>query len=96
MSFQKHAVKNGREINEELKTLGAKNIIQIHCTDDDSVWLQNDAKINMPQIKATLDKMKWNGWLVIERSRDASDPRNVKKNFTANTTYVKSVFQTAK
>lgn len=91
-----NAVKNGREINEELKTLGAKNIIQIHCTDDDSVWLQNDAKINMPQIKATLDKMKWNGWLVIERSRDASDPRNVKKNFTANTTYVKSVFQTAK
>jgi sugar phosphate isomerase/epimerase len=91
-----NAVKNGRDINEELKTLGKKNIIQIHCTDDDGVWLQNDTKINMPQIKATLDKMNWSGWLVIERSRDASDPRNVKKNFTANTTYVKSVFQPTK
>jgi hypothetical protein len=44
-------------------------------------------------VKKTLDKMKWSGWLVIERSRDAKDPRNVKKNFGANTAYVKSIFQ---
>ncbi|RYY12490.1 MAG: sugar phosphate isomerase/epimerase, partial [Cytophagaceae bacterium] len=31
--------------------------------------------------------------LVIERSRDAADPRNVKKNFGANAAYLKSVFQ---
>jgi len=37
--------------------------------------------------------MGWSGWLVIERSRDASDPKNVKKNFTANIAYVKSIFQ---
>jgi hypothetical protein len=30
---------------------------------------------------------------VIERSRDANDARNVKKNFGANTTYLKSIFQ---
>ena len=35
----------------------------------------------------------WQGWLVIERSRDANDPRNVKKNFGANAAYLKSVFQ---
>jgi L-ribulose-5-phosphate 3-epimerase len=88
-----NAIKNNRDIIDELKTLGKDNIIQIHCTNDDGVWLQNDPKIDMKKIKATLDKMKWNGWLVIERSRDASDPKNVKKNFTANTTYVKSIFQ---
>jgi L-ribulose-5-phosphate 3-epimerase len=88
-----NAVKNNRDIIDELKTLGKNNIIQIHCTNDDGVWLQNDPKIDLKEIKATLDKMGWHGWLVIERSRDASDPKNVKKNFTANTTYVKSIFQ---
>lgn len=88
-----NAVKNGRDISDELKTLGKKEIIQIHCTDEDGVWLQNDPKIDLKKIKKTLDKMGWSGWLVIERSRDAADPRNVKKNFTANTTYVKSIFQ---
>jgi hypothetical protein len=37
--------------------------------------------------------MEWQGWLVIERSRDAKDARNVKGNFGANTAYLKSVFQ---
>jgi sugar phosphate isomerase/epimerase len=88
-----NALKNNRDLNNELKILGKKYIIQIHCTDDDGVWLQYDSKIDMQAVKKTLDDMKWRGWLVIERSRDAKDPRNVKKNFTANTTYVKSIFQ---
>jgi hypothetical protein len=29
----------------------------------------------------------------MERSRDANDPRNVRKNFGANAAYLKSVFQ---
>ena len=37
--------------------------------------------------------MDWSGWLVIERSRDARESRNVKKNFGANTAYLKSIFQ---
>lgn len=88
-----NAIKNGRDLASELKILG-KNIIQIHCTDNDGVWLQNDPKIDLKQIKAILDKIGWAGWLVIERSRDAKDPRNVKWNFMANTEYVKSIFQT--
>lgn len=88
-----NALDNGRDVSEELKTLGKKRICQIHCTDTDGVWLQNDPKVDMKKVKQTLDKMKWNGWLVIERSRDAKDPRNVKWNFSANTAYVKSVFQ---
>jgi len=88
-----NALKNGRDVSKELEILGRKNIIQIHCTDDDGVWLENNTRLDMKKVKKTLDKMKWSGWLVIERSRDAKDPRNVKKNFGANTAYVKSIFQ---
>lgn len=86
-------IKNGRNLHQELKTLGRKNIVQIHCTNSDGVWLQNDSQIDLKKVKQTLDDMKWKGWLVIERSRDQNDPTNVRKNFTANTSYVKSVFQ---
>ncbi|MDN3548422.1 sugar phosphate isomerase/epimerase family protein [Mucilaginibacter aquaedulcis] len=88
-----NALQNGRDLHKELQTLGKNNIVQIHCTNSDGQWLQNDSKINLEKVKETLDKMGWSGWLVIERSRDAKDPRNVKWNFSANTTYVKSVFQ---
>ncbi|PWV50645.1 sugar phosphate isomerase/epimerase [Chitinophaga sp. S165] len=88
-----NALQAGRDLSQELKTLGAKRICQIHCTDTDGVWLQNNTRINMKEVKKTLDKMHWSGWLVIERSRDANDPRNVKKNFSANAAYMKSVFQ---
>ncbi|GAB3955099.1 sugar phosphate isomerase/epimerase [Spirosoma harenae] len=86
-------LKAGRDLHEELRILGKKRICQIHCTDEDGVWLQNNTRIDLKKVKQTLDNMGWKGWLVIERSRDANDPRNVKKNFTANTTYLKSVFQ---
>lgn len=86
-------LKSGRDLYDELRILGRKRICQIHCTDDDGVWLQNNTRLDMPKVKQVLDDMGWKGWLVIERSRDASDPRNVKKNFGANTAYMKSVFQ---
>lgn len=88
-----NAIKNGRDLHNELRILGKKNIIQIHCTNEDGVWLQNDPKVDLKAIRKTLDDMGWKGWLVIERSRDQKDPRNVKWNFSANTAYVKSVFQ---
>ncbi|ACU04976.1 sugar phosphate isomerase/epimerase family protein [Pedobacter heparinus] len=88
-----NAIKNGRNLHQELRILGKKNIIQIHCTNEDGVWLQNDPKVDLKAIRKTLDDMGWKGWLVIERSRDQKDPRNVKWNFSANTAYVKSVFQ---
>ncbi|HVV02925.1 MAG TPA: TIM barrel protein, partial [Puia sp.] len=82
-----------RDLYEELRTLGKDNICQIHCTNTDGVWLQNDTAINMRKVKEVLDKMGWSGWLVVERSRDVRQPRNVKYNFSANTAYVKSIFQ---
>lgn len=88
-----NALQNGRDLNAELRTLGKDYICQIHCTDQDGVWLQNDPKIDMPKVKQTLDEMGWSGWLVMERSRDRSDSRNVKKNYGANAAYLKKIFQ---
>jgi L-ribulose-5-phosphate 3-epimerase len=88
-----NAIQNNRDLIKELRTLGKDRICQIHCTDQDGVWLENDPKINLANVKTALDEMGWSGWLVIERSRDARDSRNVKKNFGANTAYLKSVFQ---
>ena len=89
------AIQNNRDLVGELRTLGKDRICQIHCTDQDGVWLQNDPKIDMPAVKRTLDDMGWSGWLVIERSRDAKKSSDVKWNFGANAKYLKSVFQPA-
>lgn len=86
-------LKNGRDLYKELKILGRKNIIQIHCTDDDGVLLKDNTRLDMKKVKQTLDKMGWSGWLVLERSRDAKEPNNVKKNFGSNAEYMKSIFQ---
>jgi hypothetical protein len=59
------------------------------------VLLEKNPRIDMRRIKHTLDEMGWSGWLVIERSRDASDSRNVRRNFGANAAFMKSVFQTS-
>lgn len=88
-----NALQAGRDLHAELRTLGRERICQIHCTDEDGVWLQDNPRLDMPKVKQTLDAMGWSGWLVIERSRDARDPRNVKRNFGANAAYLKSVFQ---
>ena len=90
-----NALKNGRDLSKELQILGKKYIVQIHCTDDDGVLLKDNTRLDMKKVKETLDKMNWSGWLVIERSRDAKDPKNVKMNFGSNTAYVKSIFQTS-
>jgi sugar phosphate isomerase/epimerase len=87
-------LEGGRDLCAELRTLGKSRICQIHCTDKDGVLLQNNPRIDMAKVKHTLDEMGWSGWLVIERSRDAHDSRNVRKNFGANAKYLKSVFQT--
>lgn len=86
-------LQNGYDLIAELRTLGKNRICQIHCTDQDGVWLQDDPKIDMTKVKQALDEMGWSGWLVIERSRKAGDSRNVKGNFGANTAYLKSIFQ---
>ncbi|MEP0366423.1 MAG: sugar phosphate isomerase/epimerase family protein [Cyclobacteriaceae bacterium] len=88
-----NALQNGRDLHKELQTLGKDRICMIHASDEDKVWLENNDRIDMPKVKKTLDDMGWSGWLVIERSRDANNPRDVVGNYGANTRYLKSIFQ---
>ena len=91
-SFQT-ALDNHRDIISELKTLGKDRICQIHASNTDGVTLDRDTALDMPRIKETLDRMGWSGWLVVERSRDTTEVRNVRKNFGTNIRYLKEVFQ---
>ncbi|HEY4061082.1 MAG TPA: sodium/solute symporter [Puia sp.] len=88
-----NALEAKRDLYSELRILGKEHICQIHCTNTDGVWLQNDPAIDMKKVRAVLDGMGWSGWLVIERSRDAKDVHNVQGNFGANARYVKSIFE---
>ena len=88
-----NALQNERDLYAELHTLGKDRICQIHATDQDGVWLENNRRVDMPKVRATLDELGWSGWLVLERSRDARDSGNVRKNFGANAAYLKRVFQ---
>ena len=90
-----NALQNQRDVVGELQVLGRDRICQIHCTDEDGVWLQNNRRLDLPRVKSALDAMGWSGWLVVERSRAATDPRNVKLNFGANVAYLKTVFQSS-
>ncbi|PTY07472.1 endonuclease [Opitutaceae bacterium EW11] len=87
-----NALQNGRDLHAELRTLGAKRICQIHCTNQDGVRLAEDRKIDLRKVKATLEGMGWSGWLVMERSRDAGRAKDVRWNYGANAAFLKSVF----
>ena len=87
------AVDQGWNVCKDLKQLGSKNIAQIHASLTDSVTLDKDPRIDLRKVKKTLDKMKWSGWLVVERSRNAKDVRNVKGNYGRNVAYLKEIFQ---
>ncbi len=91
-NFQ-NPLKNGRDLHEELRTLGKERICMIHASDEDRVWLEHNERIDLPKVKRTLDAMGWEGWLVVERSRDANNPRDVVGNYSANTRYLQSIFQ---
>lgn len=88
-----NAIENGRDISKELKILGRDNIAQIHASNTDGVWIENDKAIDLPAIKETLDGMHWKGWLIVERSRDTTMVREVVKNYGANVAYLKRIFQ---
>lgn len=88
-----NALQNGRDLDAELRTLGAARICQIHASNRDGFWLEKDPQMDLPVLRQTLEAIGWRGWLVIERSRDASDARNVRGNFGANARELKRVFQ---
>ncbi|HMP07911.1 MAG TPA: sugar phosphate isomerase/epimerase family protein, partial [Lacipirellulaceae bacterium] len=83
----------GRDLLAELRTLGAERICQIHATDQDGVLLEHNQRLDMESVRETLEGLGWHGWLVLERSRDASDARNVRGNYGANAAFLKRIFQ---
>jgi sugar phosphate isomerase/epimerase len=87
------AVDHGLDPSKEIKQLGKERIAQIHASLTDSVTLDRDPRIDLHSLKKTLDKMKWTGWLVVERSRDAKDVKNVRGNYGRNVAYLKEIFQ---
>lgn len=87
------AIEQGLDVAKDMRKLGNNNICQIHISNTDGHTLDNDPAVDLPAIKRILDGMGWSGWLVVERSRDAKDVRNVKGNFGKNIAHLKKVFQ---
>jgi sugar phosphate isomerase/epimerase len=86
-------IEHGWNLCADMKSLGKKNICAIHASNVDQYLLKDDPAINMSQVKATLDKMGWGGWLIVERSRDVKQVHNVKYNYGENVKYLKEIFQ---
>jgi len=84
-------LKAGLDVGDELRKLGKDRVCQIHCTDDDGHWLQDNPRLDMKNVKQALDEIGYSGWLTLERSRVGG--KSVKENFGANAAYLKSVFQ---
>lgn len=87
------AIELGLDICKDMKRLGGSRICAIHASNTDGVLLRDDPAVNMSEIKKTLDKMKWSGWLIVERSRDAKRVRDVKYNYGENVKYLKEIFK---
>ncbi len=86
------ATENGRDICKEIRTLGKDNICAFHSSNPDGVWLRNDSTIDLKAIRSTLKEIGWEGWMFVERSRDTTMVRNVKRNYGENVDYLKEVF----
>lgn len=87
-----NALQHGRDVLAELRTLGRNRIAQIHASNRDGHWLEKDPQVDLPALKRTLDVMGWHGWLVVERSRDATRATDVRYNFTANVAGLHRIF----
>ena len=82
-----------RDAYAELKELGKDRIAQIIPTLSDGVLLQDDKRLDVPKLKQLLDEMNWSGWLVLQLFTRQNKAPDVKYNFSANATYLKSIFQ---
>lgn len=88
-----NALQNGRDLYKEIEILGKDRICQIHCTDQDGYLLKDNPRLNMLRVKEVLYKINWKGWLVVERSRDASRPKDIVYNYGSNIAYLKEIFK---
>lgn len=86
------ALDAGRDPSAEIIQLGKDYICQIHLSNTDGYNLREDPAVDLPAIRKALDSTGWSGWLVVERSRDKNNVKDVKGNFGRNIQYIKEVF----
>lgn len=86
------ACDNNRDICAELEKLGVDRIAQIHISNTDGLNLREDPEVDMPKIKATLEKIGYHGWLTIERSRSSKHVRDTRANYGDNVAYIHEIF----
>jgi sugar phosphate isomerase/epimerase len=82
--------RQGYDIYSEIRRLGRQRICEIHCKEIG--FLLGKGKIDFPRVKAALDDIGWQGWLVIE----SATPRGMAapEAYRANQKYLRSVFPT--
>ncbi len=85
-------VELGLDIPTDMQKLGAKNIVAMHSSVADSVCLRDDKSLSVSEIKKAIDKMKWSGWMFVERSRDVRRIKSVATNYANNVDYLKGIF----
>ena len=76
---------------QELRKLGPDRLCQIHCSNTDSVTLRHDPEVDLPKLVRTLKEIGYQGWLTVERSRNAKAVKNVRGNYGDNVAYIKEV-----
>lgn len=90
------AVEHHRDPAAELRRLGRKRLAAaLHVSNTDGSLLRHDPAVDLPAIVSALRGIKWTGWLIIERSRQADRVRDVKFNYSDNAAYIHSTLQTA-
>ncbi len=80
----------GYDIYNEIRQLGRDRICQIHVKENDC--LLGKGKIDFHKVKAALDDIQWNGWLVIERSMEQG--KSLEECYRLNQQYLRSIFPT--
>lgn len=61
-----NSARMGYNIYQEIESLGAENICEIHLKQDAALLGQGN--IDFPRVKRLLDEMQYTGWLIIEGS----------------------------
>jgi len=80
--------KMGYNIYEEIESLGTENICQIHCKENG--FLLGQGKVDFNKLKTVIDKIGYEGWLVIEGALPKD--MDVEKAYHKNIGHLHSVF----
>lgn len=80
----------GYDLYQEIRQLGRDRICQIHCKEIG--FLLGQGKIDFQKVKAAIDDIGWDGWLIIE----SAVPRGMEMMpaYQHNQKYLRSVFPT--